>query len=266
MLFAFPNLENKFSIGTEENSDLMTTTTVSVKEVEAKIFNLIKEIKLKNSPETVVSILGGTHGGNDGASGFSFMPHIEHPTYPGPEIMKDYKDIISELKKDPACCKITFQLYDMIDYHFCDPKHYREGYPNTSIGKPGCLYKLDSKDPNSEWVGSCKKSGQNFESQTKELIADLTGKGKNLVWKWKSGSNPSKERGEKTTYLALGWCHSFYGDVNLALRSNAEMSRLIIETNMKNIGIEEAELSKEQKEFLEKATNKNIKDLYVEGK
>ena len=163
----------------------------------------------------------------------------------------------------------------MKDYHFCNPDYYREGF--STNGKPGCLYKL-----NSEWVGSCQKSDQNFESQTNKLIADLTGnsKGQNLVWKliayltgqgknvwkWKSGSNPSLERSEKTTYLALGWCHSFYGDVNLALRSNAEMSRLIMETNMKNIGIEKAELSEEQMEFLKKATNKDVKDLFVEGK
>ena len=244
----------------------MTATTVSVTEVAGKICDLIKERKLKNSPETVVSILGGTHGSNDGRSGFSYMPHIDdstkalHLRYPGPIIMEYYKAAIGALKKDPACCNITFQLFDIKEYHFCDPE-----YCDEYISKLGCIYQIDTSDPNSKWVGSCQKSGQKFENRTKELIADLNGQGKNLVWKWNSAPDPSKESAEKTTYLALGWCYSFGGDVNLALRSNAEMSRLIMETNMKNIGIEGAELNQEQKEFLEKATDEKIKDLFVEG-
>ena len=38
-----------------------------------------------------------------------------------------------------------------------------------------------------------------------------------------------------------------------------------METNLKNIGIEGAELSEEQKEFLKKAMDENNKDLFVEG-
>ena len=62
-----------FAIGTEENSDLMTTTLVNIIEVTDKIRKLVEEKKLKNSPETVVSILGGTHGAKDGTSAFSYM-------------------------------------------------------------------------------------------------------------------------------------------------------------------------------------------------
>ena len=243
MFFLFQNLENAFCTGTEGNSDFMTDATTKASHALARIMILLREGKLENTPETVVSILDGTHGARDGSSGFSFMPRIDDSKYSGSKMIKDRKEIIRELKRSPNV-KITFQLFDMKDYHFCRPR--------TQSHKTGCVCN--------------NQSDHTFQSRTKELSSDLTGKGKNLVWKWKVGTNPSKERAEKTTYLAFGWCYSFGGDVNLALRSDAEMSRLIMETNMKNIGIKGAELSEEQKEFLEKATDESIKDMFVEGK
>ena len=156
--------------------------------------------------------------------------------------MEESKELISELRRNPNYGKVTFQLFNIKDYHFCDPNYQ-------------CV---------------CDPSKHTFKSRAKELSDDLSGKGENLIWKWKSNLDGKPEltqdKAEKTTYLALGWCWSFNGDVNLALRSNAEMSRLIMETNMKNIGIKGAKLSEEQKEFLEKATDEIIKDMFVEGK
>ena len=77
MSFIVPNLENTFSYfspGTEDNSDLMTIKSVTVMQVLAKILSMINAGKLENNPETVVSIVDGTHGDEEGTSAFSYMP------------------------------------------------------------------------------------------------------------------------------------------------------------------------------------------------
>jgi hypothetical protein len=70
---------------------------------------------------------------------------------------------------------------------------------------------------------------------------------------------------KKPDLLIIAWCYSTNGDVCMELRRNAILSRMIVEAEMRNIGIKDAELDSYQVEVLEKAQDKNIKDVILMG-
>ena len=186
---------------------------------------LIDDGKVKNSPETVVTVVAGSHGSPNGDSGFTNYGCIDYPgiKYPKDKIMADFTKKINELENDSGI-KVKFRLLDISDYHCCKKC-------NCNPAKP---YKT------------------HYTPQKKKLIQDIKGDG--------STGN------EKTTFLILAWCMSMNGDVCNALRSDGEMSRLILESEMRWIGIKNAKLNLEQIEFLKKATDKDIKDYILHGK
>ena len=51
----------------------------------------------------------------------------------------------------------------------------------------------------------------------------------------------------------------------MALRRSADLSRMIVEAEMRKIGIEDAKIDSDQFKVLEKAQNKNIKDIILTG-
>ena len=67
----------------------------------------------------------------------------------------------------------------------------------------------------------------------------------------------------KTTILLISWCYANNGDVMLALRRNAHLSRIILEQEMRYLGLTNAKLSDEQAEVLEAAMHK--KDIILVG-
>ena len=67
--------------------------------------------------------------------------------------------------------------------------------------------------------------------------------------------------------LVISWCYTFNGDVLMTLRRNGELSRMILEAEMRDIGIasENAKLHPEQKEVLDIAQDPNLKILTLAG-
>ena len=66
----------------------------------------------------------------------------------------------------------------------------------------------------------------------------------------------------------IGWCYAKNGDLAMALRSDATLSRLILEQEMREIGILNPQISQQQQEVLEKACNQGIsykKDFFLYG-
>ena len=70
---------------------------------------------------------------------------------------------------------------------------------------------------------------------------------------------------KKPDLLIIAWCYSTNGDVCMELRRNAILSRMIVEAEMRNIEIEDAELDSDQVEVLKKAQDPNIKDIILTG-
>ena len=67
----------------------------------------------------------------------------------------------------------------------------------------------------------------------------------------------------KTNVLMIGWCHASNGDLAMALRSDATISRLILEQEMRDIGIVNPQISYQQREVLQEAYKK--KDVFLYG-
>ena len=67
--------------------------------------------------------------------------------------------------------------------------------------------------------------------------------------------------------LIIAWCHSSNGDACTALRVNGEMSRMIVEAEMRDIGIasDNCKLHPEQIEVLKSAQDPNVKILILAG-
>ena len=72
-------------------------------------------------------------------------------------------------------------------------------------------------------------------------------------------------KAQKPDLLMFAWCFSSNGDVCMALRGNAELSRMIVEADMRKIGIEDAKLHPDQITVLEKAQDKTVKDIILTG-
>ena len=65
--------------------------------------------------------------------------------------------------------------------------------------------------------------------------------------------------------LIIAWCYSTNGDICNELRRNALLSRMIVEAEMRKIGIKDAKLDSDQIEVLKKAQDPNIKDIILTG-
>ena len=70
---------------------------------------------------------------------------------------------------------------------------------------------------------------------------------------------------KKPDLLIIAWCYSTNGDVCMALRSNAILSRMIVEAEMRKIGIKDAKLNSDQVAVLKKALDSKIKDIILTG-
>ena len=66
-----------------------------------------------------------------------------------------------------------------------------------------------------------------------------------------------------TNVLMIGWCYANNGDLAMALRSDATLSQLILEQEMRDIGILNPQISNQQKEVLQEAFKK--KDVFLYG-
>ena len=70
---------------------------------------------------------------------------------------------------------------------------------------------------------------------------------------------------KKPDLLIIAWCYSTNGDVCMELRSNAILSRMIVEAEMRKIGIKDAKLNSDQIDVLKKAQDSKIKDIILTG-
>ena len=70
---------------------------------------------------------------------------------------------------------------------------------------------------------------------------------------------------KKPDLLIIAWCYSTNGDVCMELRSNAILSRMIVEAEMRKIGIKDAKLNSDQVDVLKKAQDSKIKDIVLTG-
>ena len=70
---------------------------------------------------------------------------------------------------------------------------------------------------------------------------------------------------KKPDLLIIAWCYSTNGDVCMELRSNAILSRMIVEAEMRKIGIKDAKLNSDQVAVLKKAQDSKIKDIILTG-
>jgi Tfp pilus assembly pilus retraction ATPase PilT len=70
---------------------------------------------------------------------------------------------------------------------------------------------------------------------------------------------------KKPDLLIIAWCYSTNGDVCMELRSNAILSRMIVEAEMRKIGIKDAKLNSDQVAVLKKALDSKIKDIILTG-
>ena len=70
---------------------------------------------------------------------------------------------------------------------------------------------------------------------------------------------------EKPDLVVFAWCYSTNGDVCMALRQDATLSRMIVEAEMRRIGIKDAKIDSDQVEVLKKAQDPKIKDIILTG-
>ena len=70
---------------------------------------------------------------------------------------------------------------------------------------------------------------------------------------------------KKPDLLIIAWCYSTNGDVCMELRRNAILSRMIVQAEMRKIGIKDAKIDSDQLEVLEKAQDPKIKDIILTG-
>ena len=110
-----------------------------------------------------------------------------------------------------------------------------------------------------------------FRETNPELIIEVANmRNFNKQFCEEKGENHMKKlldfvKAEKPGLLIFAWCFSTNGDVCMALRGNAELSRMILEADMRKIGIEDAKLHPDQITVLEKAQDKTIKDIILTG-
>ena len=70
----------------------------------------------------------------------------------------------------------------------------------------------------------------------------------------------------KPNMVIMDWCYSTNGDVCMALRSNAVFARMLLEADMRSMGIQKAKLNEKQIEVLKiAATDENVKVMALAG-
>ena len=72
---------------------------------------------------------------------------------------------------------------------------------------------------------------------------------------------------QKPNMLVISWCYSINGDVCMALRRNGTLSRMVLEAEMREIGIasERSKLHPKQKEVLKSAQDPKWKVITLAG-
>ena len=181
-----------------DDAFIMSYRSVSVHQVMSKIRDLVQKKILENRPETVVTIVDGTHGDKYGISGFSDMACILQEPYTGEKMIKESIKLISKFRENPDACNITFQLVDVKDFHFC-----RRARCPVYLGR------------SKKYL--CGPITQTYEKRKSQLVDVLKGY-RGEVLKWKNGAKhptkpTEKTKAEKTNFLVFGWCYSLNGDV-----------------------------------------------------
>ena len=70
----------------------------------------------------------------------------------------------------------------------------------------------------------------------------------------------------KPSMVIMAWCYSTNGDVCMALRSKAVFSRMLLESDMRSMGIQKAKLNEKQVEVLKiAAANESVKVMALAG-
>ena len=229
-----------------EGPILISTTAVKgitvMNQLKDEIVDAVLKGHLKNEEKTRVLILSGSHG--DGESGNSGLSDIEK--------LKDVND-----EQDGQITN-RFYVYDCIAAGLtAQPMLDIQNLPIPEKSIPD--------------ITKMTKLSTFIRSQslflTEKTICNITFQVVNIAY---YHNHPTKlvEDIEKfdPKVLALAWCYSFNGDVCMALRRKAVFSKMILEAEMREIGIKDAKLSFEQKKFLDKATNPENKDLIIGGK
>jgi hypothetical protein len=105
----------------------------------------------------------------------------------------------------------------------------------------------------------------------KIIVKDMKELNKDEVKAKKPNSNHRKElikifEETKPSMVIMSWCYSTNGDVCMALRSKAVFSRMLLESDMRSMGIQKAKLNEKQVEVLKIAVaNENVKVMALAG-
>lgn len=223
--FIFLKLMNIWS---SSNCILMSPVfTTGTNELD-QLLKLIDKKEIENTQSTIVTIFTGTHGSrNSLESGFSNVNNLD--IFSSYKTYDKFSQRVKELRKCrcssgyPCACKIKFFIENIKDFHVC-----KNGIP--------CRYFLNGS------AEECKFP-QNYETQSQNLCKRILE--------------------QKPTILILAWCYSSNGDVCMALRQNAILSQMLMESDMRNMGIPSAYLNHQQKSVLRAAQEK--KDIVIWG-
>ena len=215
--------------------------------------------KLKNDPSTVVTVISGSHGTGSllqKQSGFTDYNLME------PHFYNEDFQTIKNMQNSNHYNQITFRLLNIKDYHCCEKVENGKGcpypYKDSTTGIWYTRYKCRPAKP----------FGTHYKQQKKRLVDDIKGKGTYFNF----NGSPAIQ---KTTLLVLAFCFSLNGDVCLAMRSDGDLSRIILEAEMRKIGIKNARLSPDQVDVLQSAASQTpgaleiylqIKDFILTGK
>ena len=102
-------------------------------------------------------------------------------------------------------------------------------------------------------------------------VKDMEEVNKDWVKKNKPNSNHRKElinffEKTKPDMVIFDFCYSTNGDICMALRSNAVFSRMLLEADMRSMGIQKAKLNEKQVQILKiAADNDNVKVIALAG-
>ena len=141
--------------------------------------------------------------------------------------------------------------------------------PICGFSNERCLTSDNPKDPKYvKW--------EDFYNQDLKRANEMMNKDKNLtvvVEHMKHFSNKKKNElrnyvsGQKPDMLIMAWCYSANCDVSMVLRTNGEFSRLVLEAEMRDIGIStgRANLHQKQIEVLKKAQISGVKTMVLTG-
>ena len=136
----------------------------------------------------------------------------------------------------------------------------RSGFTNKNCLHPA-FYQEDL-----EKAAKLEKEFKNGNPDLTIEVVDIAGFNKQICAEKNQRQELADFVGEKEPdLLIIAWCYSTNGDVCMVLREDAILSRMILEAEMRNIGIKDSKIDSDQLKVLEKAQDPKVKDIILTG-